>query len=344
MAVCCGIFSASGVAQTPDERVFVYRIGNSFTLDSRAPLMDQISVNAPTITRSGYHICGGANLASLAANTGCAAPSAEGPWHTALAAKEWDYLIMQPYRGSTLDDDATSIETFVAELRKYPANASTKLLLYQSWPYQSGAEVWSDWLAEPTSSATTHRQQYYKNLQAELQQRGLDVGILPNAEVLNYVRTHPDEFNAIATQADLYRDNIHMSPVGQFIAMMSVLTYVNGTDLTGLPHRSLFELPDADRDQLQTAVWKIVNATLNPGDFDGDGQVTMRDYDVWANAQGTDTIGVDANFDGVVDLLDYQIWEDAFAATTPEAGCFTLVAIGMLGVANRREFGRSGRR
>lgn len=89
---------------------------------------------------------------------------------------------------------------------------------------------------------------------------------------------------------------------------------------------------------------------LVPGDADGDGQVTMSDFDVIrANLYtGTTTDEGDVDFDGDVDLDDFGFWKSEFGAgapgTVPEPSSLTLMATGGLllgGFAWRR---RSRRR
>jgi hypothetical protein len=52
-----------------------------------------------------------------------------------------------------------------------------------------------------------------------------------------------------------------------------------------------------------------------PGDYDGDGEVTTADYDLWKLAYKTDLAAADGNGDGIVDVRDYAIWRKAFGAT-----------------------------
>ena len=48
-----------------------------------------------------------------------------------------------------------------------------------------------------------------------------------------------------------------------------------------------------------------------PGDFDGDGNVTATDYDIWKAAFGSTTeLAADASGNGVVDAADYTIWRN----------------------------------
>jgi hypothetical protein len=53
----------------------------------------------------------------------------------------------------------------------------------------------------------------------------------------------------------------------------------------------------------------------DPGDFDGDGFVDYRDYDLWREQYGrTDGPDADGNGDGLVNAADYTVWRDAMAA------------------------------
>jgi prepilin-type N-terminal cleavage/methylation domain-containing protein len=75
------------------------------------------------------------------------------------------------------------------------------------------------------------------------------------------------------------------------------------------------------------------------GDYDGNGEVEMADYDTWRDAFGDDVADVDGNGNGVVDAADYVLWRKMFGAAgggeassvggVPEP---TTAASGLLGV------------
>lgn len=56
------------------------------------------------------------------------------------------------------------------------------------------------------------------------------------------------------------------------------------------------------------------------GDYNGDGQMSMADYETWKAAYGTAGVSpADGNGDGTVDAADYTVWRDAYEEATPTA-------------------------
>lgn len=57
--------------------------------------------------------------------------------------------------------------------------------------------------------------------------------------------------------------------------------------------------------------WSLLEAAPIPGDFNGDGNVDVSDYQKWRDTFGSTTeLDADGKFDGVVNLADYTIWRD----------------------------------
>jgi hypothetical protein len=85
------------------------------------------------------------------------------------------------------------------------------------------------------------------------------------------------------------------------------------------------------------------------GDYDGNGEVTAADYEVWkANYGSTTSLTADGNRDNVVDAADYIIWRDNLGQTLvdnvnvgfpalsiPEPTCWILFLVGLLSVVPR---------
>lgn len=74
--------------------------------------------------------------------------------------------------------------------------------------------------------------------------------------------------------------------------------------------------------------WISRNATLRltlgnsftPGDLNGDGVVSMDDYDTWVSEFGSpSSLAGDANRDGRVDAADYTVWRDNYESGSAEA-------------------------
>lgn len=89
--------------------------------------------------------------------------------------------------------------------------------------------------------------------------------------------------------------------------------------------------------------WLAGQLAAGPGDYNADGEIDNRDYDVWVNAFGTTgaspTPG-DGNLDGAVNAADYTVWRDALAAsvteTIPEPSTAMLLLSLIVAQATRR--------
>ena len=72
-------------------------------------------------------------------------------------------------------------------------------------------------------------------------------------------------------------------------------------------------------------VYRILTGSSLTGDYDGDGDVDTRDYDLWratfGNASRPITPPADGNGNGIVDAADYALWRDNLGASIdPGAG------------------------
>jgi prepilin-type N-terminal cleavage/methylation domain-containing protein/prepilin-type processing-associated H-X9-DG protein len=89
-----------------------------------------------------------------------------------------------------------------------------------------------------------------------------------------------------------------------------------------------------------------------PGDYDGNGDVEMADYERWREAFGDNLAEVDGNGNGVVDAADYVIWRKMFGAaggggaasvggvpepTTAASGLLGLILLGAGGLIRKRK-------
>ncbi|TWT89989.1 hypothetical protein Mal64_03710 [Pseudobythopirellula maris] len=80
-----------------------------------------------------------------------------------------------------------------------------------------------------------------------------------------------------------------------------------------------------------------------PGDFDGDGQVSLADYDKWVADFGQPSLpsyGADGSGDGVVDAADFTVWRDHYeppgAPPVPEPTTIALLLFSVCSIRRRR--------
>ncbi|MEN1679068.1 MAG: sulfatase-like hydrolase/transferase [Planctomycetota bacterium] len=108
------------------------------------------------------------------------------------------------------------------------------------------------------------------------------------------------------------------------------------SDLRGLT----FNL-NVDADSL--VEFRVITATPTPGDFNGDGVVSLDDYQLWKSEFGASGASLaDGNLDGVVDAADFSVWRDAFSAAGgaglvgPEPGAAVVLAASLMAVSLTR--------
>jgi hypothetical protein len=73
-----------------------------------------------------------------------------------------------------------------------------------------------------------------------------------------------------------------------------------------------FTSNDADESPF---TFSITGQVVIPGDYNGNGEVTGLDYNVWKSNFGSTNRAADGNGDGVVNLADYTIWRDNLGAS-----------------------------
>jgi len=71
--------------------------------------------------------------------------------------------------------------------------------------------------------------------------------------------------------------------------------------------------------------WSSLASSGIAGDFDGDRDVDIGDYNAWRNSFGTNNAMVDGNGNGVVDLADYTVWRDNLGSGLGASGQVTAV-------------------
>lgn len=65
-------------------------------------------------------------------------------------------------------------------------------------------------------------------------------------------------------------------------------------------------------------IYRIETDTLTAGDYTGDGQVDIDDYELWKAEFGQSQSRADGNEDGTVDAADFVIWRDNLTSTPSE--------------------------
>lgn len=119
---------------------------------------------------------------------------------------------------------------------------------------------------------------------------------------------------------DLYADPVSLGDTGVFI------------DEDGSKYLFLSYVSDSNGGSLgEGQITAVKLLASQAGDFNLDGLVDSRDFDLWRSTYGSDNRQADGNQDSVVNAADYTIWRDAVDHTVitsvPEPGTLLLLAI-----------------
>jgi len=352
----------------PAQGFNTYHMGNSLTWDARVSQgLPSLSADAGFEHDTGHHIRCGKPLDYMANNPEdvCISSNQFGLYSDALVNSEWDAVTLQPHTGSTPQLELAAIQAIVAIAHQNPANTDTRFYLYATWPDQpmSGqvfGDIWFDTAlatsTDPFARVQSNFQWILDELRSEPSVADTTFFYIPGGEVLAELddRMRDGQIPGFTDVSMLYRDSIHLSNVGRFVAANTFFATLFGQDPTGLPVNNRFT-PSPNWDNqfpitatlaatIQQVVWEVVRNhpdTLIPllGDADNDRLVTGAD--LVSIQQNFSTAGLangvligDANDDGFVTGTDIISVQQNFAsvatvqlAPVPEPTSVTMLSV-----------------
>jgi hypothetical protein len=253
-----------------------YFIGNSLTNDASPWRMAHLASSLDEQLTSGYHVRGAWSLADLyAAPADVNATFSPAPHPTALATMTWDYLSLQPYR-ETVANAADATAGFVASLRSNPANANSRVFLYQTWmahndATMSGFDYDMLWLRPanvPADLNTYATRDYWDQLMAAVNPdpRDPQVGIVPVGEAMLLLEREIRAGNmpGLDDMVDVYRDVIHLNGFGRYLAAMTHMMVMYQQPFLGEPANPRYfvdgvsNITDQQALVIQTVAWEAV--------------------------------------------------------------------------------------
>ena len=183
----------------------VFSVGNSLTVDS-LPLNINGSPRA--------HLYCGRNLQYIRDNPDGHCVDSSTPWPLAFANFDFDTVVVQPFIGTTLEQDAT----IISEWMSLEPNAN--FVLNTGWPGESNFE--SDLLSANNTNIAQSSIAYFADLIAELKIRnpGRSISTTRTNEILYSILLDVQNgIGPIENFNDLYRDPIHLDrTVGRYVA------------------------------------------------------------------------------------------------------------------------------
>jgi len=272
-AFCLVAFSAGNAKS---DFLNVYGVGNSLTFDMRSTggleiLSVQANVSKPI--NYDYHILCGQSLTAILNNPGdtCVPSSNFGQYSQAFATVKLDVVTLQPFYGNTIREEVQSAKAMVQQLRMNPLNLDTRILVFAAWNRQDDGDFLQVWNRTDLNVDSTFvpSAQAYDIFLSELRTTVPDAELLPVghvfASIARQIQSNSTAVGEIDEVADLYRDNIHASNAGRYIASITALSQIYGQSMLGLgtspnyatPNNGLI-LSEEGRSAVQQASWNVV--------------------------------------------------------------------------------------
>lgn len=255
----------------------------------------------------------------------------------ALTNYDWNAVLLEPYlsQSATFGSDRTTIGNFVGLVD----NPQTAIYIYQVWPRQSWGnygDYWNQTTAIADTTASRPRRQYYTELLQRVKQDnpGQVIRQVLTGEVW-YRLSELIEDGTIteATMPNLYRDDLHASGLGRYVAAATIFSTLYRQPLTELPPVEFFGTtysPDLYQ-LINTVIWDVVSNSPDSGvgDFNDDGVIDSNDLAQWQalDLGGRQFLHWQRNFNGPMQQLLTAgfIPEPGREVRLPEPSSFMLV-------------------
>ncbi|MGB0767717.1 MAG: hypothetical protein ACPGYV_08395 [Phycisphaeraceae bacterium] len=230
-----------------------YHIGNSLTWDSQPEGLAAMSGTQGRTHEVGYHVRSASSLDMIAADDVTTIPVVEdfGLWRDALPGHNFDAIVMQPHPTATstlLSDQTIIAEMIDAAIGGANSYADTRFFIYQAWPrlgdrfvpvwdYTNNYVVSTD-DADDTITATTR--DYFDHLLARVKTARPDaqVELIPVGEVFYEIDQRLKSGELVLPgfdeAGDFYRDNVHLSSTGRWVAANAVYAAMFGNNPGGV--------------------------------------------------------------------------------------------------------------
>lgn len=247
----------------------VYMVGNSLTLNVGIQGIQDMSNRNGGDLYLGYHNRGNTALNYFQANPQIYNNIKPTSWDVALPGYNWDVVTMQPYTSasSTLSTDINAIKHFIGVAQERPANADTRFYVYAPWARLANFDAdWNSSVVDSGSQPTSLSESYFDllmdHLAADSDLASVDLGIIPAGAVLAEVKRRIELglISSVTDFGDLYGDDVHLSPLGSFVAGTTVYATVYGVDprMLGTPVGTYGSPSDATAFAIQDAVYDVL--------------------------------------------------------------------------------------
>ena len=312
-----------------------YHVGNSLTADALINTgLPALSSGAGFGHTTGWHIRCAQSLNYIVNNPTetCVNPNATfGTYQPALTNFAWDVVTLQPFSGSTPENEYLAFKSMVNTSLQNQENADARFYVYASWPTIPIGETFSEkWYNEDSfdpqvddfDRVKSNFDWVYDQLINDSDLQNVDIRMIPAGDVLAEVDSRMR--SGIIPTHDLYRDSVHLTNLGRFAVANTFLAVLFNQTPEGLNSNSYFDTAPAQVTPIeitnelalliQDAVWDVVTSIPETGvlvgDLDIDGFVGISDLNLvlgnWNSYNPTDS-RADASGDGFVGIDDLNL-------------------------------------
>lgn len=260
----------------------VYSIGNSLTADLRASGGVEFLSSAegrPVV--HDYHVRCGSSLSGIVANIAqtCVAPLAFGTLTEAFAADATlpiDVVTLQPFYGATIRQEVAAARTIIDTIRASDAGRDARILVYATWPTQADGPLHQAWASEDASLDSPFRpsRKSYEIFLDAIRQFEPTASLIPAGHAwvaIAEASATPGSFAGVYGVTDLYRDDVHASNLGRYVAGLATYASLYGKSPEGLGTAWMYSIsgygtaPDpTDLPRLQDVVAMTVQTVPEP--------------------------------------------------------------------------------
>ena len=269
-----------------------FAIGNSLTYDMRPFLLDGLVR---------VHIQSGQNLQFIFDNPDDPNIATQ-TWPNSFLTRQYDWVSVQPYLGTTLDQDVDVISHWME------MQPDANFVIHTGWGIHR--ELDSAFHDEMNlEKRMRHSAAYFSDLLIELRRRHPERFITSThaLAVLHSIYHDIEDGVGPFSQIDqMYRDHIHLDfNRGRFLAH-NLLRRSIEQELSP----DIFELTSEESSYLLIKIDSIEAILKKLGDYNADGTFFIDDLNTLSSAihEGTDDLKFDLNGDGFVDRKDRHQW------------------------------------
>ena len=253
-----------------------FHIGNSLTFGVVSDPNHRAFMSGHGVDyKAGYHVLWGQSLATIwdKADAPSATVQQYGNFKNALEKSDWDVLTLQAW-GSQFEGEKGD----AAMARKYielatARNPAIQIYIYETWPFKDKegkldfAAKWKREFPKPGNWDSVWNSTYCKKLVAKLNGDLPDlkkpVKLIPAGTVLAAIdqQIREGKLTGIQKTEQLYKDDIHLTPLGNYIVRCTFYAVLRNESPQGRPGNELFKDVSPENGKLiQDTVWRVVSA------------------------------------------------------------------------------------